>query len=255
MLHFALFLVVQSKIDLHRLCVARNHMRFDETLPFNDANLPEHSGFAAVGWTKPGKYPKLDSKSYWLNKVKSQDYPKPRMSDKLCFSKNESHTFTETCYKPVASSFWWGDSVKLSHRIFCVTEEYEFSLKSPQQSIFATHNSNFKHDSLLTHPNIPSPPSPWNLYHRLSSQISFQGTMPGNQSGFFWFKPLYWAVFYSANRISLNRTSTTSIHFHSTHIYPVSRQHTIEGIFGFQNSQISHHDYIKPEYISYYPIN
>ncbi|KAJ9056886.1 hypothetical protein DSO57_1028071 [Entomophthora muscae] len=237
----------------HRFNQAQGRVSLNHDLPFNITRLVDHSGYSTVGWTKPGKYPEPDNDSVWLNQMPAGSYELNPSPTNACYQRNISSTLTMVCFIHVVSSFWWGDAIKISKKMSCITETYQFSLTSPVFGFTGTIETDLKDDYLQEYPDLSPPPKPWLLYDQIDSRVVLNGTIQGLRSGFFWFKPLYWASFYAGQKITLANSKSTSRTFRATYFYPVSRTNYIEGLFGFETSDGVVEDHIDPIQFEFYP--
>ncbi|KAJ9065249.1 hypothetical protein DSO57_1021571 [Entomophthora muscae] len=243
-----------SVTRLERLEEARIFVNLNYNLPFEESKLTKETGYLDNGWTLPGTYPKLNNKAFWPNKVHSGKYQAPSGTKEICFQKETLKNYTETCYIHSVTSFWFGKSVNLSRRIITTADTYKVSLITPNIAIKAhTLTDDPSISQLLTPYHLP--PSPWKVFSRLSSTLKIQSALTGGFSGFYWYKPMYWAVYYIGYRIILTEGNTFSKPFRITYLYPVSQSNQLEGIFGFQDSTAPNLEFIPPDRFEFYPIH
>lgn len=214
-----LFLAGVALGKLHR------YISSDDIVPFNFSAVLERAGFADSGWTLPGHYPLLKEGSFWLESVPTGYYPGPGKNTPKCL---DGRT-TRTCFLLTAATFWWGKPIKLTSRV--VTGPYHFSLVSRNISIH--HHTTSGGGTVPRHLH---PPAPWRIHASLETQVRINGTLAGHKAGFFWFKPLFWAVGFSGRTTRRHARPPASEPFSSTFIYPVSRAGRIQGAVGFEPS-------------------
>lgn len=217
-----------------------SHTQVDTALPFHAADLPEDAGYATLGWTRPGMDPRLSNGSSWLHPIQpSRD--KGDMHQTNCTAR----ATVTTCYLVTAASFWWGRPINLTGRIHPLTSRYHFSLTSPNISLQAS--APFADHHVL-------PPSPWRLHQTLNSQIHIEGSLDDSTGGFFWFKPLFWAVSYSGRYIVRSHHTITSAPFSTVDLYPVAQSDGIQGAVGFEPTAAPVPNFLAPVDFEFYPV-
>ncbi|KAJ9087200.1 hypothetical protein DSO57_1035471 [Entomophthora muscae] len=243
-----------SLID-RRLTEARMYNQ-KEYIPVLDVEaLKKPAGFFSSGWTLPGVYPKLSNQAAWVKEALEGVYELPERANKTCLSEKNSSHVTEICYAPRVSSFWWGESLKISRKLGTITKKYHIFLLTPDITVEKKLLTNNKEEAKYITKTQTFLPYPWKTYSILSSQVLINNSLPGGLTGFFWFKPLYWAVYYYGHKITLLEGKTISRKFNVTLLYPVSRTGSIEGIIGFEEGASDFTDYIVPNELQFFPIN
>ncbi|KAJ9081802.1 hypothetical protein DSO57_1010914 [Entomophthora muscae] len=225
---YAVASAAASRLDM-RIQEARMHV--GSVGSFDTSSLPKFTHFSTFGWTPPGIYPK-EIHAIWLNEKPTGTYTSSKRESFIATGK-EGQDYVEFHYSMLLSSFWWGEPIRLSEDLECVTSVCHFSVQSSNISLT---KSTFSyppeiHGQLKT--KSSPPPKPWKVYSSLTAHIEIEGELMDSRRGFIWYKPLYWATAYSGSKITLSRNRTTSMKFNITHVYPVSRGYRLEGLFGF----------------------
>ncbi|KAJ9081792.1 hypothetical protein DSO57_1010904 [Entomophthora muscae] len=237
-----------------RLEQARMKIKYDLTAPFERHSMSEHAGYDSVGWTWPGEYPKPDQYSSWLNRFFKGSYTPKGKHTSTCYEVAISSTYTKVCHMPVVSSFWWGEAINITGKLTTSKEKHHISFSTPNITITSQlpQDPDFPMYHLIKH--HPQPPWPWTIHSSVNSKLAVAGTLPRNVSGFFWYKPLFWAIHYTEYGLILTKEKTTYKPFNSTYLYPVSQSTNLEGLFGFQFTNASVPDYIQPTNFIFHPI-
>ncbi|KAJ9081808.1 hypothetical protein DSO57_1010917 [Entomophthora muscae] len=209
--------------------------------------LKEPAGFASRGWVAPGEYPHEDGSSYWISEKSHGNYTIEKQK-RFCLMYKNDTSFTKTCYSHITSTFWWGESIRLSNRHLCISNVCHFLLASNPITVK-------KKDSALEKlVNVPLPPKPWRIYARLASQLKLEGEVYKDTYGFFWYKPIYWATSYHVHRTVISAVSTTSNENIQMVMYPVSKVEKLEGLFGFHTGPLDPDlEFQSPYYFDFYP--
>ncbi|KAJ9065253.1 hypothetical protein DSO57_1021575 [Entomophthora muscae] len=207
------------------------------------------SSFLSHGWVLPNHYPTISSDSAWLMDVQVGTYRTERYPKGKCIA--QLMRTSEACRHHIMSGFWWGESMRVSEKVSRIAEEYLFSLITPSITLYRMISTDIEED--IDPIDLPhaQPPKPWRLQHYVKSNLNISGTLLGLKTGFFWFKPLLWAIHYHIHQkdIHLNLTSTSQI----TYIYPIVRSSSIEGIVGFSSSDSHRISYIPPSHFDFFP--
>lgn len=219
------------------------HMRPDLRPPVDMTHLSSKAGYTTAGWAAPGHFPEPDSRSKWLNREPRGSYP-PSLASRTC----SGNATSQTCYVPVLGSLWWGDAIRLTATIHTRDEQHHISLTSPR--ITLVHQ---RLGSGLPF-SYPRPPPPWKPTTRLASQLRILGILPAGVCGYFWYRPLYWAVYYTGQTTTLHPDRTVATRFNATDLFPVSRSARLEGIYGFQPSCGIGPAPLLPAKLAFYPL-
>ncbi|KAJ9059845.1 hypothetical protein DSO57_1037289 [Entomophthora muscae] len=241
-----------SSVDRLRLIQA--HGLFKATAPFKESGMSETAGYTTFGWVKPGTYPRPDNYSAWVNQLLPTSYSTPTIDKGTCFKENKANVYTESCYEPNIVSFWWGHPIKLTSTVSTITNKYFYTLSTPRIALtIQIHSSSAEPQEMFEKYSLP--PYPWKIYSSLTSQFEITGVITEINTGFFWYKPLFWAINYTKRQVSLYKSKTVIKDSNVTYIYPVSRFKNAEGLFGFQPTTSPTYDYVPPSNFEFYPID
>ncbi|KAJ9081801.1 hypothetical protein DSO57_1010913 [Entomophthora muscae] len=230
-----------------RIQEARFHARVYEFVPSQTVFLKEPAGFASSGWVPPGEYPHADGSSYWIHDMTHGNYTIEKQK-RFCLSHKNSTDFIQTCYTHIMSSFWWGESIRLSNRYLCVGNKCHFSLVSTPITVEKNISMSKKLD------NVPFPPKPWRIYAQLTSQLNLEGEVYKDTKGFFWYKPIYWTTTYHVYTTAITALNTTSKGNIQAVMYPVSKVGHLEGLFGFHTGPLDQGlKFQRPSFFEFYP--
>ncbi|KAJ9065257.1 hypothetical protein DSO57_1021578 [Entomophthora muscae] len=230
-----------------RLQEARFHAPKYNFVPSQSLFLKEPAGFASRGWVAPGEYPQEDGSSYWINDKSHGNYTVEKQK-RFCVSHTDGTDFIQTCYTHIMSTFWWGESIRLSDMYLCVGDVCYFSLISKPITIE-------KKGTTLKHLVKGScPPKPWMMYSQLTSPIKLEGQVREGMYGFFWYKPIYWATSYHVHRTVISALNTTSSGNIQAVMYPMSKADNLEGLCGFHTGPLGPDlEFQQPDFFEFYP--
>ncbi|KAJ9087201.1 hypothetical protein DSO57_1035472 [Entomophthora muscae] len=235
-----------------RIHEARMYARLDMSLPFDVRHLQREADYFYEGWVVPGKFPSINHTCTWLSCMPIGTYQEDRKYARQCFKDTTPAIYSETCYFPTVSSFWWGKSIPLTSKLNVITEKYYISLVSSNITLKTYHLGPVDHRLDLRH---HMPPRPWKIHSSLSSKLNITTTLHGKQSIFVWYKPLFWAVHLTGYKITLTLDKTISQPIKSTLLFPVSPCNSPEGIYGFQPTITDNLPFPTPEDLQFYHVD